>query len=380
MFYQLPPVGNQIACHFQAASPQGVAGYFSSDSYFFNSGAASLAAAVLATVQQTGLKSPEVLLPAYACPELVSAILWAGARPVPVDFAVDRPWMALDEISKKLTPHTCAIIAVSLFGIPERIEEIKALLSGREIYLIEDSAQAFPEKASLEPLQSDLKIYSFGRGKPVSLLGGGAVVVESGALSERIAHLHHEAARSDSRPWLSRLKIALYNRLISPRLYWLPSRVPFIQLGATVYKPLQKIEKMGEFEMGLLAQNIERYWSRGEEIQALLMAGIAASDSKNVMDLAAVSCKEKRPRLLRYPLLAKSPAVRDKLCDKLNREGIGASRMYPAILPKIKDMVAVFDLSDEVPNAAAFSQRILTLPVHSGVTKEVVNKMLQIVV
>ena len=54
--------------------------------------------------------------------------------------------------------------------------------------------------------------------------------------------------------------------------------------------------------------------------------------------------------------------------------------MYPAILPKIKDMVAVFDFSDEAPNAAVFSQRILTLPVHSGVTKEVVNKMLQIVV
>lgn len=285
MFYQLPPVGNKIYCSNQLRGNNCLDSFFSSDIHFFNSGAASLAAAVLAVVQYSNLDQPKILLPAYTCPELVSAILYAGAKPVLVDFVEDRPWMDLEDLSAKLTEQTCAVIAVSLFGVPERLAKIRQVLKGRSISVIEDSAQAFPEKEGLAGEQGDLVVYSFGRGKPVSVLGGGAVLVRNSKFDDRVASICHDAGKNDSSRVLSYLKIAVYNRLISPQLYWLLDMLPFTQLGATIYHPLSAIKKMDQSRLKILSDNIEKYWSRGRINQDFLMEGIANIENDSVIDL-----------------------------------------------------------------------------------------------
>lgn len=65
------------------------------------------------------------------------------------------------------------------------------------------------------------------------------------------------------------------------------------------------------------------------------------------------------PRLLRYPLLAKSTEVRDELCKRLNRIGLGCSKMYPATLQHIDGLERKFSASDSTPNAASFSKKIV---------------------
>jgi len=379
MFYQLPPAGNRIDCRVQRGDKDRIADFFPADVHFFNSGAASLAAAVLAVVQHSGLEHPEVLLPAYACPELVSAVLYAGARPVLVDFAVDRPWMDLSVMAEKLTLQTCAVIAVNLFGIPERLGDIREVLQGRSIWLIEDSAQAFPEKESSYIERGDLTIYSFGRGKPVSVFGGGAVLAWNAEIGERVARIHNDVGQDESHRWVSRLKIEVYNHLISPRLYWLPDMLPFIQLGTTIYHPLSAIKQMDKFELDLLGKNIEEYWLRNRVAQNALMSRIADSGNDAVIDLARVSCKEMMPRLLRYPLLARTPELRDELCERFNRKGLGVSKMYPTTLQKINGLESQFSTSDVTPSAESFSQRIFTLPVHGEVRGKDISEMLRVI-
>ena len=380
MFFQLPPAGNKIDCHSYSDGASGIVSYFPADTYFFNSGAASLAAVVLAAVQRSNFERPEVLLPAYACPELVSAVLYAGARPVLVDLEADRCWMDLNALAENMTAQTCAVIAVSLFGIPERLGRIRKVLGNRDIWLIEDSAQAFPEAGVSDVERGDITIYSFGRGKPVSVLAGGAALVWDASKCEAIAHIHAAAAPCKTAKWKARLKIAAYNRLLSPLLYWLPNKLPFIQLGATIFHPLDDIKKMSAYEFSLLGRNIEAYWQRDRTAQNLLETRITQRNKRDVIiDLAAVSCDGTVPRLLRYPLLAAGLEQRNELCEALNRKGLGASKMYPSTLKTINGLEGLFKASAEVPNAEDFSQRILTLPIHSGVKEKEIDEMLNVI-
>ncbi len=375
-FYQLPPAGNKIISRHQRGGENHVNDFFPGDLFFFNSGAASLAVAVLVSIQHSKLKNPEVLLPAYACPELVSAVVFAGAKPILVDFSADRPWMDLDMISEKLTEQTCAVIAVSLFGIPERIGAIRKALQGHSALVIEDSAQAFPGKGEQPGVGADLVIYSFGRGKPVSVLGGGAVLTSNSELAEKVREVYCDVQPVESIKWRNQLKIRAYNRLLSPRLYWLPNMLPFINLGATVYHPLLEIKQMDPLGVEILGDNIAEYWRRGRMPQDLLMQGMAGCESDVVIDLARRCCGEKIPGLIRYPLLARTAELRDKLCERINKKGLGASKMYPDTLPNIKGLERIFKGQGCTPNAKSFSQRIFTLPLHEGVNEQIVLRLL----
>jgi len=96
--------------------------------HYYNSGTAALASAVLAAVRRKKeIHTPEVLIPAYACPDLVSAVVYAGARPVLVDFREDQPRMALEKIAEKITVNSVAVIAVNFLGIPEDLIAIRQL-------------------------------------------------------------------------------------------------------------------------------------------------------------------------------------------------------------------------------------------------------------
>ena len=145
MFYQLPPVGNPI-CLSRTDQSESLFQIFGNayQTHYFASGTAALAAAITAAIRLKAVARPEIILPAYGCPDLISAVVFAGAKPVLVDIEADRPWMDLEQLPAKMSANTVAIIAVNLFGISERMEQLRPLADQAGALLIEDSAQAFP--------------------------------------------------------------------------------------------------------------------------------------------------------------------------------------------------------------------------------------------
>ena len=375
MFYRLPPVGNKIRT--EIAPPNNVVDAFSPHSiFFFNSGAASLAAAVRAVVDEANCLNPEVIVPAYTCPEVISAVLFANAQPVLVDLEKDRPWMDLSQVRRKLTNNTVAIIAVNLLGIQERISSLYKIIGQRHVRIIEDSAQSFPVSFEAQHYQGDLAIHSFGRGKPVSVLGGGAVICRRPELKESLTAIHQSVAMQSRRTFETWLKIKLYNLLISPRCYWLPELLPFLNLGQTVFHPLEGIFQMADYNVKLLSSNIDEYQQRRAEVQGEL-AGLAAGFRHHgVIDLlvAAGGCHDD-VRLLRYPLLFPSAEIRDGVYNMLSRKGLGASRLYPCSLPNVDGLQDLLSSQGSFENAESFAQRLLTLPTHEGVNGRLVRAM-----
>ena len=308
---------------------------------FYQSGTAALAAAVMASLKRRAdIRHPQVILPAYGCPDLVSAVLHAGARPVLVDLAASSTYLDLDHVREAITAQTAAIVAVRFLGIPERMRDLAQICASHKLTLIEDSAQGFPTTEPATYWQGDYSVLSFGRGKPVNLLGGGAVLTRDDELR---TYLPPAGSPGDS---LSaavryRLKALAYNRLIHPLAYGLVARVPGLKLGETIYKPLHAILAMPGFVQTCLAANIAAYRrlpNAARRIHELLQE----FDAPRLRDLPAAAGFDFTNPLLRYPLLAENKALRDVLYAAL--EPYGASLMYKQPLYEIEGIESLLSL------------------------------------
>ena len=372
MFYHLPPVGNPVCLSKQpdlVVSPL----FALYPTQFYASGTAALAAAITAAMKLKNCSRPEIILPAYGCPDLVSAVIYAGAKPVLVDLEAERPWLDLTQLASAITENTVAIVAVNLFGIAERWTQLRELAKPGDVVLIEDSAQYFPGKDEQIDLQGDLVVFSFGRGKPVSLLGGGAVLAKETSLFDLLPKAQIKPATLSQR-FSFGLKARLYNAMISPFLYWLPQALPFLHLGETRYHVLPDIEAMDQVRTELLASNISCYQAdartkgRCEKISTML------NSLDGVIDLPQVCAMKRNRRLLRYPVLVVA-AERDRIYGKLHQAGLGVSIMYPASLPEINGLNHIFDKDHNFPNAQSFALSLITLPVHSSVSDKDIDSM-----
>ena len=378
MFYQLPPAGNRLCLSGAGKYESGHENVFSPYMpFFYNSGTASLAAAIAAAIRNKPVEKPEVILPAYGCPDIVSAAVFAGAKPVLVDLENDRPWMNLEQLSASINCNTVAVVAVDLLGIPERIAAIRNIVDQADVLLIEDSAQAFPLHVEKPFWGGDLVVLSFGRGKPVTLLGGGAVLVRDPALGRLLP----EGASQYGAGRLFRLTALLYNLMSSPYLYWIPQGLPFLRLGDTRYHPLTAIETMDPARLRLLDRNVSKYQHDKNDVQVALadIAKEAGGSGGVVIDLPAVCRVQPHRRLLRYPLLVQAE-WRDRVYHRLRNAGLGPSLLYPSSLPRIHGLENLLQGQGDFPAADAFARRILTLPTHEGVRKADIGKIREILV
>lgn len=364
------------------------------DSVFVNSGTAALSLAVKLSVNNKQMvHSPEVILPAYGCPDLVAAVVAQGARPVLVDLVQGRPWMNLETVENAVTKNTVAIVAVGFLGIPERLHALRRIADKNRVVLIEDSAQVFPPFSCGNGL-ADYLILSLGRGKPINLMGGGVLLIRkdhaeqsaptSSTLSSGgvFADLP-EVPVADGPAW--RLKRWLFNLLLTRPLYGIMERIPFLGIGQTVFHPLTSIERLTPVK-GLLEAGIEDYNSRKDN-SAAYSAALSELTGKGWSQLAPECLDEvyceglayEPPILLRYPLLAPSREIRDKALIELNRAGIGASAFYGQALPAIagvSEFVAVG--ASAFPCAYDFADRLITLPSHEDVRTGDINSVANI--
>jgi dTDP-4-amino-4,6-dideoxygalactose transaminase len=378
MFYQLPPAGNRL-CLSGADKVQSRHKnvFFPYLPVFYNSGTASLAAAISVAIRNKPVEKPEVILPAYGCPDIVSAAVFAGAKPVLVDLENDRPWMNLERLSASINCNTVAVVAVDLLGIPERIATIRNIVDPADVLLIEDSAQSFPLHLEKPFWGGDLVVLSFGRGKPVTLLGGGAVLVRYPALSRLLP----EGTSQNGAGRLFRLTALLYNLMRSPYLYWIPQGLPFLHLGDTRYHPLTAIETMDPARLQLLDWNVTKYQHDKNGVQVALadIAKETGSSGGVVIDLPGACRVQPQRRLLRYPLLVQAE-WRDRVYHRLRNAGLGPSLLYPSSLPRIHGLENLLQDQVDFPAADAFARRLLTLPTHEGVRNADIAKIREILV
>jgi len=136
MFAKVRPVGSPVP----KPTPVGVLSLPWDEHYstaFCGSGTQSLSMAVRASINiKGGQQKPEVIIPAYGCPDLVAAIVAQNARPVLVDFIDDSPVMDIDALQDAVNERTVAIIAVNFLGLHERLSALSRFCFAHGLILI----------------------------------------------------------------------------------------------------------------------------------------------------------------------------------------------------------------------------------------------------
>lgn len=358
----LAPVGNRISLESDAESV--LETELSGHKYWVDSGTSALALALLdARAHFPELDKPRAIIPGYCCPDLVAACVYAGVEAVAVDINPNDPSYDLEQLRLSLDGSVIAVIAINFLGISERLDELRQLIAapGLRARLIEDNAQWFPASKTEMDFKSDYVTFSFGRGKPMSLLGGGLLCAKAPVAEIVLAGIEKPAPPSR----LLALKIAAYNLLLTPQLYLLLNRNPWLRLGETRYVPLERIEQFDSYRRSLLAANFIGYSARENKLSQSLDS-VALSSGVQRLD---VDSAMRRKQLLRYPLLCPDTATRDKLLQQLCAAGLGASPLYAAAIDQIAGVDGLVVVPRGLKNAEDFAGRFITLPVHAQVTQ-----------
>ena len=138
----------------------------------------------------------EFICPTHTYTSSAYPFIKAGGVPIWADINLDTRVVSLEDIERKITQKTKAIIVVHLYGfmIPE-IEEIAKLAKEKGILLIEDVAQAIGTEGNLNNkagTYGDFSVFSFHSHKNITTLGeGGMLVVKSKEIAKLIPMLRH---------------------------------------------------------------------------------------------------------------------------------------------------------------------------------------------
>jgi 8-amino-3,8-dideoxy-alpha-D-manno-octulosonate transaminase len=152
------------------------------------SGTAALQCALTALEVGPG---DEVILPAWTWYSCYNAILLTGA--LPVFGEVDESFtLDADDVERKITSRTKAIMVVHLWGGPADMDRILAVARKHKVRVLEDAAQSVGAQYKGRRLGSlgDIGIYSFQTSKIITAGEGGAVVTSDPRLFERATRFH----------------------------------------------------------------------------------------------------------------------------------------------------------------------------------------------
>ena len=368
--YRVPPVGNRLPLKGLLNKTIDFDEIFSNYTPFFlDSGTSALAIAINQAKKSFPGKT-EIIIPAYTCPDVISAIYYAECTPVLVDFVKDKPFLNLEDLDDLITENTLAIIAINFLGLQEQITSIRSKISRRKILIIEDSAQSAPWR-NKSHLLGDLAILSFGRGKPESVLSGGAVLVSNELSLENPVEIPLIESGSTLSSALYALKVIIYNILLSPIAFSLICKIPQLKIGETIFHPLVQTRTMPLFAKRMLSFQIKNR-KTNKNISRYIHESLKNLANKKIVDLPFACDWDQNTELLRYPILLPTEKIKRTLVQTL--ANVGVSEMYPTVLPNI---VGLDQLSKkDYPNALDFSNRLITLPCHRHVKQAAIDKIM----
>ncbi|MHB8481172.1 MAG: DegT/DnrJ/EryC1/StrS family aminotransferase [Nitrospiria bacterium] len=311
----------------------------------------------------------KVVIPAYTCFSVPSAIIKAGLEVVLCDIHPETLDFDFDLLKGKIDDETLCVVPGHLFGIPSDINRVKALCGANGVFLIEDAAQAMGGEYQGKKLGTlgDVGFFSLGRGKNITAGSGGMIVTNSKQIA-RALQTEYSGLRKET--FLKKLKnllevIALYF-LINPRMYGFPAALPFLGLGETHFLKDFPVSRFDGFRAGILF-----HWkNRLEESNRIREA--AAGDLMSQFARAHTripSSPREKTIYLRLPLIMESKEAKDQLCRLSRKKGLGISRMYPTGVHEIKELQSHLE-STHFPVASQVAEQLVTLPVHAWVRPE----------
>jgi dTDP-4-amino-4,6-dideoxygalactose transaminase len=289
----------------------------------------------------------EVLVPAVTFVATANAILYVGATPVFVDIeSPDNPLLSLDEAEAKCTPKTKAAIVMHYGGYAVDLPRWREFCDRQHIRLIEDAAHA-PGLAGVARL-SDASAFSFFANKNMSTAEGGMVLSPDEDVLGIVRRLRGHGMTTDT---MVRHRGHAYSYDVTAlgynyRLDELRAAVGLVQL---VHLP---------------------EWNAKRRDLSLAYRRRLTSEIPAVQ----VPFEETHPTTAHLmPILLPEGTRREEVMGGLRGAGIQSSIHYPPV-HRFSYYRSLFP-DTALPKTEEFCRRELSLPLHPGLTKEDIERV-----
>ncbi|MGN6507903.1 MAG: DegT/DnrJ/EryC1/StrS family aminotransferase [Chitinophaga sp.] len=135
----------------------------------------------------------EVITSPYTDFGTVSAILTSRALPVLADLDPESYQLDPDDVERKITPRTKAIMPVHIMGLPADMDSIMAIAEKHGLKVIEDACQAALARYRGKALGTigHLGCFSFQASKSIACGEGGAIICNDAQLMDRCYTVHN---------------------------------------------------------------------------------------------------------------------------------------------------------------------------------------------
>jgi len=298
-----------------------------------NSGTSALQASLYALDIKSG---DEVLVPSFTFVATANSVKAVGAKPVFVDILRENYTMDPDDLRKKVTKRTKAIIPVHLYGHVAYMEEIIEVAKKNNLKIIEDASQSLGSKlkGKHSGTFSHLGCFSLYAGKVITSGEGGAIVTDDKKLFEKLRQIRNHGLAKNN----------LTTRLgLNLRLS---------EISAAIAK----------IQMKKLPRLISQRKKNAQILTDLL---------KNDGIILPQQRKNETTNWYLYTIAVKN---RDKIMKKLNSSGIGARIYYSPPIHK----TPYYKTKLHLPNTEWAASHVLSLPIHPKVRKQDLARMRKI--
>lgn len=301
--------------------------------------------AIELSLQALGLEG-EVITTPFTFASTTQAIVRSGLKPVfcdidPITFNLDPA-----KIEALITPRTCAILPVHVYGTPCDVEVIGGIAARHGLKVLYDAAHAFGVQYRGKGIGDfgDVSCFSFHATKVFHTIEGGAVCFHDEVFGQRLACMKNFGLDGEDAP----------------------------VLGANA-KLNEFSAAMGLCNLRYVGDNIQRRKQAAERYRAHL-GGIPG------LQLAPV-LPEVQPNYAYFPVVFEEAvfgADRDEVLKTLSEHQIMARKYF---YPLTSELSCYHDRYDpgETPVARQISRQVLTLPLYADIEMETVDRICEII-
>lgn len=291
-------------------------------------------------IKSLELDNCEIITTPFSYVATTSCIVWENCKPVFAD--IDRETFNIDpdDIEKRITKNTKAILATHVFGNPCNIDRIEAIATKHNLYVIYDAAHCFAAEYKNRSVLSygDISSISFHATKLFHTVEGGALVTKSEELKRKMSLMRN-----------------------------------FGHNGFDVYTGVGINGKNSEFHAAMGLSNLKY-------ISSILESRKAITDVYNSLLTNPVIKKQKIDQHNVTYNYAYYPVVFDSEATLLNvKKALEDNQIFPRryFYPSLNTLEYVN--SAEMPNSEYISKRILCLPIYVGLAHQDVERICSII-
>jgi perosamine synthetase len=307
----------------------------------------------------------EVLVPAMTFVSTAHAVAYNGARPVFVDCDLDTLNISLEDLERKVTPRTRAVIVVHFGGMPvdvDKVREIVGPIAGC-IPVIEDCAHAAGSslRGQMCGSMGDIGCFSFHAVKNLATGDGGCLTISEDGIPG--VGPEEVASRAKKLRWLG-IDKGTWDRTGEDRSYWWKYNVDEIGLkchmnditAAIALVQLGKLERMNERRREIA----RRYIDELRSVPGLMMPKWTDEDTVSSWHIFSVKLINDKSR--------------DDLSQHLRDHGINTGVHYMPI-----HLYDCYGWQPEMEVAELAKDIILSLPIHACLSDDDVTSVIEAV-